>query len=358
MKKFVLVVLTLLLVEAAVEGEPLNIGGEPESWLAVIQSAADLSRKGEYRDAVAKYEAALSTPKINATVELWSYVLSQMADAEIELGDYAAGETDAREALRLLARSNENQTSTFAAAQGVLAHGLEAEGNYGEAKSLAEKAVSLGKQTLSPLSPRLGILLTTMGLILQESGQLRPALALCKQALEIFANAGERYKIDLGTAYQNLAVVYADLGQPKRALEAITLALATWNEVLPPDHPFIVYALSTKVVAYTELKMFKSAEPIIPQMLRLGLSRFGPTHPERVILLNNAAALYIAEKKYAEAEPLLEEGVALSKRVFPSADPRTQHMLEGDAYVLAKLNRREEASIARAESQVLRAHYR
>ena len=272
MKTSTCYVFAVLVIEAMVQAQPVAPDDKPEPWLVSVRNAVNLSQMGEYRDAIEKYRVLLTDPTIAGTVQLRAYVLSQMADAEIELGDYAAAETEAREALSMLARSNEAQTSTFAVGEGVLADALQAEAKYGEAKRLAEEAVSLGKRTLDPLSPRLGILLTTLGLILQESGQLRPALVLCKQALEIFAKAGERYKIDFGAAYQNLAVVYEDMGRPKKALETITLALATWNEVLPPDHPFIVYALSSKVVAYTELKAFKEAKSIIPQMLRLGLS--------------------------------------------------------------------------------------
>lgn len=58
-------------------------------------------------------------------------------------------------------------------------------------------------------------------------------MELCEQALEIFTKAGEGYKIELGSAYQNLAVVYLDLGKPKRALDSVNLALAIWNEALP-----------------------------------------------------------------------------------------------------------------------------
>jgi len=106
-----------------------------------------------------------------------------------------------------------------------------------------------------------------------------------------FENAGEGGKIELGTAYQNLALVYAQQGRPKQALQAVNLALAAWNRALPPDHPFIVYGLSTKIVIYQKLRAFREAEQVIPEALRLGPARFGPDHPERMILLTNSAGV-------------------------------------------------------------------
>jgi tetratricopeptide (TPR) repeat protein len=124
---------------------------------------------------------------------------------------------------------------------------------------------------------------------------------------------------------------------------------------LPPDHPFVVYALSTKVVVYNKLKAFRQAEEIIPEMLRLAESQFGANHPQRAIVLNDAAAVYVAEKKYSLAEPLLREAVAVGKRNFPAGHPLVRTALLNHCYVLEKLNRKQEAAHSRAEAQVLLA---
>jgi tetratricopeptide (TPR) repeat protein len=89
------------------------------------------------------------------------------------------------------------------------------------------EALALGKETLSPTAPRFGVLVTTLGQILQETGELNRALQLCQQAVDIFEKAGESQGIELGTAYQNLAVVYALRGKPRKALDAVKMALAT-----------------------------------------------------------------------------------------------------------------------------------
>jgi hypothetical protein len=74
-----------------------------------------------------------------------------------------------------------------------------------------------------------------------------------------------------------------------------------------------------------------------------------------VILLANVASVYIAEKKYKQAEPLLEECVKLSGRVFPAGHPVFRNILKTYSFVLAKLNRSDEAARARAQSEVLLA---
>src|SRR5882724_11275388 len=90
-----------------------------EPWTAELKSAITLNRNGEYRQALTKYTALLSTAPVRADAEIHAYVLSQIADATIELGAYTEAETKAREALRILASAHRTETSTFAIAEAI-----------------------------------------------------------------------------------------------------------------------------------------------------------------------------------------------------------------------------------------------
>jgi tetratricopeptide (TPR) repeat protein len=206
-----------LLLEVALGAQPSGSGIENEPWMAALQDAVNLSRRGEYREAMEKYAALLSTSPVRVNAEIHAYVLSQMADAE-RTGALAR-EEDVRSACSTLRHSCYHARTDTPGDRGT------------------------------------------------ES-----RLQLCRQAVDIFEKAGAASRIELGSAYQNLAVVYALRGKPRKALDAVNLALATLEQALPPNHPFIVYALSTKVVACNKLKAFRQAEEMIPEMLRLGES--------------------------------------------------------------------------------------
>jgi tetratricopeptide (TPR) repeat protein len=326
---------------------------QPNPAVADLQTALDLDRRGEYREALEKYHAFLSNAAVNFNPQLHAYVLQQMADADNGLGEFAKGEEKAREALRLLADANERNTSLFATAQGVLAHALIGEGNYIEAKRMAEQAVSLGRKTLSARSPRLGILITILAHTLEVRGER--SLKLYQQALAIMKKAGEGSRIELGGAYLNLAGAHLARGKAKKALELVALALATWKPVLPSHNSFTVYALTMEMLGYEKIKAYREAEALIPETLEMGVSQLGPNHPDHVMLLNIAASVYVAQKKYEQAEPLLKQGVELSKGLFRLGNPVSRILLANYSYVLAKLGRTEEASRLRAESQVLLA---
>jgi tetratricopeptide (TPR) repeat protein len=343
---FSLALLTLVSLQATVRAQI----PESASEASAIQEALSLSRRGEYRQALHSYQQLLGSVPVITNIELRAYVLSRMADSDIELGEYSEAERRSGEALSILTSAGKRRTNTFAIAEGVRASALRAQGNYKEAKAAAERALVVAKETIDPRQPRFAILLTTLAQVLQETGNLRRAAALCRWAVVIFEDAKDTSPIDLGSAYQNLAVVYAQQGNAKLALDTVNHALATWKPAVPSDFPFIVYALATKILVYQELRAYQEAEDLIPEMLELGISRFGLDHPARLALLNTAAAVYVAEKKYEQAEPLLREGADVGRRCLPVGHPLLSNVLQNYSYVLAKLNRNDEASRARAES--------
>jgi tetratricopeptide (TPR) repeat protein len=181
----------------------------------------------------------------------------------------------ALEALSTLTSAGITRTIKFAIAQNTLACALRAQGNYREAKSTAERALATAKETIDPRQPLYAMLLTTLALILQETGDLHRAEKLCREAVDIYLHATEKDLITIGQAHHNLARVYALQGKTKPALNEINLALAAWNQALPSDHPFIVYALSTKIVVCLKMKASTSRSDHSPST-RIGFISFRP----------------------------------------------------------------------------------
>ena len=354
MRRFNAFMLSALLLEV-LSARPMAGKIEANATISALQIAQDLSRRGEFTQALEKYQAFLSKPTSKLTPELQGYVLSQIADSDNGLGDYLGGEANAREALRILQTANEANPEIFAIAEGVLADALRGKGDYFDEKSTAELAVSIGRHTFNPLAPRFAILLSILARAFEDNGKLSHALKLYQEALFIFEKGGPDCRVGLGSAYSNIAATYLRHQNPKKALQYVNFALHTWQGVLPPDHVFKLYALNTEMLSHEKLRQYQQAEALIPNMLRLGSSLLAPDHPDRISLLNNVASVYLAEKKYDQAEPLLESAVTLSERELPVGHPISRRVLVTYAFVLAKLNRSEEASRVRAQSEILLA---
>jgi tetratricopeptide (TPR) repeat protein len=278
-----------------------------------------------------------------------------LADSAIESGAYAEAEWSARESLRILTDSEKTGSPTVAISEGVLSRVLRAQGRYGDAKTVVEHAIGVARKTMGETDPRMAILLIDDAQVFEDMGEFRRAEALCLQAVRILERLGAPYRINLASAYQNLGTAYAGRGRLRQALRATDDALAIWDEELPQNDPFRVSALATKIVIYGKLGALRQAEEIIPKALDLNVSRLGPDSPARGILLINAAEIYLAGKKYGKAEPLLREAVDLYARSFPRGHPMLSNALEHYSFVLEKLNRKEDAALARARSAVLPA---
>ena len=356
MRHFALALLLFVdfVAQVAIRAQTPEPVTDRHAWFADLRRAVRVAEHGSFQQALDSYRDLFSTVPITTSAEVRAYVLSRIADCEIELGDYKQAEASAREALGMLASAED--TSAFAQTEGILAQVLRGQGNYTEAKARAEHAIAVAKRTMMPSDPGGAILLVTLAQVLQETGNdLRRAGVLCREAIQIFEENGAGSRMNLASAYENLAVVYSGQGKLRQALDTLDLALRAWNEELPPKHPFLVDALAAKVVIYVKLRDFKRAEQMIPEMLEASVSRFGANNPERAILLNNAAGVYIVQKRYSEAEPLLREGVEIYRRNFSLGHPALNNLLRNYSYVLDKLNRKEEASLARAQSQVVSA---
>jgi tetratricopeptide (TPR) repeat protein len=292
-------------------------------------------------------------PAASRGVELRAYLINHLADTDIELGAYPEAEGEARQAMAILNGAQRTGSAMFAVAERTLADALCAQGKPEQARVLAEDAVALGKRVMDSQSPTFAILLTSLGQVMKDMGKFGRAEQLCVRAAGIFETTGGD-AIDLGSTFSDLAVISLQRGDPKRAFIRINRALAAWNGVLPPDHPFVVYALDNEVVIYTKLRAFHEGETLIPKLLALGETRFGRDHPERAVLLNNAAALYVAEEEYGQAEPLLREAAEVTRRRLPAGSSIRSDILLNYAGLLRRLHRPEEAARARAEGELVR----
>ena len=334
---------------------PSETGASGNAPLSVmLEQAASLHRGGEYQQAMAIYRLVLDSRNVPG-MELRAYVLSRIADVNIERGMYAEAVTASNEAITLLRQAHKEHTGLFAIAERILADALYAAGYDQEARNTATEALALARQTIDTRSPDFAYFLTSLGQILKGLGKFGQAEELCQSALQILQRTQAADKVDLATAYQNVALLQALRGHPRKALATIDLALATWSQVPPPPHPSVVYALSTKLMVYAKLKAFRQGEELMPHLLALGESVFGHNYPERVILLNNAAAFYVTEKKYGDAEPLLREAADIAHHQLAAGHPLTRSTLLNYSYVLARLNRKDEAARVKAESDVVRA---
>jgi tetratricopeptide (TPR) repeat protein len=80
-------------------------------------------------------------------------------------------------------------------------------------------------------------------------------------------------------------------------------ALAIWEKALGPNHPDTATSLDNLAVLYADMGDYAKAEPLSQRALAIREKALGPNHPSTANSLNNRARLYEDLGDYAKAEP-------------------------------------------------------
>jgi hypothetical protein len=90
------------------------------------------------------------------------------------------------------------------------------------------------------------------------------------------------------------------------------------------DQPEVQARLMTVIGGvYTNLGLYREAEPLLKQALETYARVGGPDQPDRLVALNRLADVYWYRSQFSTAEPLYRELVERSERTFGSEDRRT-----------------------------------
>jgi tetratricopeptide (TPR) repeat protein len=116
---------------------------------------------------------------------------------------------------------------------------LQVHARLGEARPLAERALSITEAAHGPDHPDVGTRLNNLALIWQDLGQPDQARPLAERALSITEAAYGPDHPAVGAALNNLALIWQDLGQPDEARPLAERALSITEAAYGPDHPTV-----------------------------------------------------------------------------------------------------------------------
>jgi tetratricopeptide (TPR) repeat protein len=93
-----------------------------------------------------------------------------------------------------------------------------------------------------------------------------------------------------------------EAGRYSEALPLAVNAVALAERLHGPDHPNVGTALNNLGLLYRALERNAEAEPVYKRYLAIREKTLGPDHPNVATALNNLAVMYRAQGRYAEAE--------------------------------------------------------
>ena len=147
------------------------------------------------------------------------------------------------------------------------------------AKQAYERALAIDRKVLGEDSPRAAIHQVSLGLLLQDQGQLAAAEREYRDALAIYDKSLPANHQWRAAALMQLARLLVDRGQAEEALGLSERALAIWTATSPDSSPSIAQAHSVHAYALVHLGRAPEAQPELAAAVPLLLSARGADDP-------------------------------------------------------------------------------
>lgn len=228
-------------------------------------------------------------------------------------GRYNEAEQRYRHALAIRERTAHlltNGTELVADTQNNLAGVYLKLGRLQDAEALYRKALALIESVKGSSHPMVGQMQMNLGNALRDMGEYAQAETLHQSAIAI-AQAREPNSNNLGIAYNNLAVLYSNMGRYAEALAFDEKSLALKTQILPAQHPDIALSMNNLADTHLTLGAADKALPFLQQALAIFRANFADSHPHIAMTLVNLGRAYAALGRNAEAEAHLREGLKL-----------------------------------------------
>ncbi|PAP81675.1 hypothetical protein B1759_10270 [Rubrivirga sp. SAORIC476] len=151
---------------------------------------------------------------------------------------------------------------------------------YPQADRFAREALRLDSLYARPgESERLAIL-NTIGLILSDTGELEEAVRVIREVIAgRRADDSEEARVDLGVNLNNLGLILIDLERFDEAELILDEAIALCIETRGADHPYVAFALNSRVAIHQHRRDFARAVVDQERSVAIGETALGRDHP-------------------------------------------------------------------------------
>jgi len=280
--------------------------------------------------------------------------LDDLARALCDDGKYAAAEPLARHALALRRDLLGDSHSDVATSLGNLGTLLSRSGQLPAAEAALTEALAIRRRL--PPDERLGDSLTDLAFLYQEQAEYRRAAVLFREALEVYRRQLGPEHPTVATGVNNLAIALYRQGDTAAAEPLLREALRLHRRGLGEDHPAVAATLENLAGMLAERGDFAAAEPLAREALALHRKNLGDRHPKVGGSINTLAVLLHSRGDLAGAEELFREALALRREILPPEHPETAASLVGLGAVLADQGKEREAEPLLREALAMRRH--
>ena len=196
----------------------------------------DTGRFDEADELYHRVDAELAQAGERAGVPMANLLHNQAGLAHAQ-GDFATGETYARQAVTVRSRAVGDAHVTVAADESVLAANLMGQGRYVEAEALYRKVLACFERQSPQSDYEIAVNLHGLAATLAGRGELGEAEPLYRRALEIKVGLLGRDHAEVALVLNNLGVLLREQGRTAEAESCFARCVPVLESTLGPDHP-------------------------------------------------------------------------------------------------------------------------
>ncbi len=205
------------------------------------------------------------------------------------------------------------------------------------------KAIKLKKELLGDCHPEISTSLNNLAQLYADMGQYEKALPLQQQALKVYEKTLGDEHPGVALSLNNLAILYSEMGQHEKALSLQEQALSMYKKALGDEHQDIAMSLNNLAALYSEMGQYEKAIPLQEQALEVYKKTLGDEHPDVAMSLSNLTTLYSKMGQYEKALPLLEQALKVYENTLGDEHPDFAIILNNLSSLYSKMGQYEKA---------------
>ena len=303
-------------VTAVIAGQIILLAQSADhSWQALDAKVTELYQQGELREAI---NVARDAVQLASTPHETGRSLDRLGFLYYTSGDLANGEKYLRESLRARETAFGDDSLDAAETANDLAMLLRDVRRMDEARSLAERSVTIRERLLGDHALSFAESLNTVGTVYGLAGDYSLAVARFERAVAIHEErpSPERETEEYGTLCINLAGTYQRLGKYDAAESTFQKGLDALRVQPGITHP--AYAASELAYASLEVDLgrYVDAERLYDEGGRLVEAELGDQHPVYATFLNNRGLFYQSIGNVTAAEADYRRSLELKRKLY------------------------------------------
>lgn len=169
-------------------------------------------------------------------------------------------------------------------------------------------------------SPEAIQVMSNLGLLYHSSGRFSQAEKITLETME----KRKTYSGDLpgmGASYNNLAVLYKDMGKYTESEDYMDMAVRTIREAHGENSVQYAIALNNQAILFQTIGRYPEAEKLLVESIRIATGQLGEKSPNYVRLKVNLAMLYQLQGKFNEAETIFLDAIKIKQRRLGTNHP-------------------------------------